>query len=188
MKRNHFWMLIILSLFFSQGTNLWAASQQTSSSSSNVVTKEQIDADIDSMMGGLRDMTKKVDEMLKTGWNNTSWDTITGGNNPRLDLQDGKERYVLRLDVPGMTKNDLSIEAKEDKMTISGERKFESSQQEGSYSRQERSFGSFTRTITFSELVKPEEISAEYKDGVLTVFVPKKNPSPDETAVKVKIQ
>lgn len=188
MERNYFWLLIILSLGVFQN-NLWgAASQQTSSSSSTTVTKEQIDADIDSMIGGLRDMTKKVDEMLKNGWNNTSWDAIAGGYNPRLDLQDGKERYVLRLDVPGMTKNDLSIEAKEDKITISGERKFESSQQEGSYSRQERSFGSFTRTITFSELVKPEEINAEYKDGVLTVFVPKKAPSPDESAVKVKIQ
>jgi HSP20 family protein len=90
---------------------------------------------------------------------------------PQVDIfeQDGK--LVVRADLPGMTKDDVSVEVTEDAIVIDGERKYEHEEtQEGVY-RSERSYGRFHREIPLPEGVKTENATANFKNGVLEVTV-----------------
>jgi HSP20 family protein len=92
---------------------------------------------------------------------------------PPVDLVEAEDHFVLKADLPGLSQDDVSIEVQDGTLTISGERKAEHEQRERGWYRIERSFGSFSRSLTLPEGVNPEGIQAEFKDGVLEVQIPK---------------
>lgn len=92
---------------------------------------------------------------------------------PRVDLAETEEGYLIHLDVPGMSKEDLDINFHENVLTVRGERKAEETNEQRNYVRVERAYGSFYRTFTLPKAIKHEEIQANYQDGVLTIRVPK---------------
>jgi len=92
---------------------------------------------------------------------------------PPVDLVEAEDHFVLKADLPGLSQDDVSIEVQDGTLTISGERKAEHEQRERGWYRIERSFGSFSRSLTLPEGVDPEGIKAEFKDGVLEVHIPK---------------
>ena len=107
---------------------------------------------------------------------NTLFDAAGGGDQrwvPAMDLFEAGDHFVLRADLPGLTEGDVSLEVQDNSLTISGERKSEHEQSEGGWYRIERSFGSFSRSLTLPEGVNPEAISAEFTNGVLEVRIPK---------------
>ena len=92
---------------------------------------------------------------------------------PAIDLVEEDEHLVLRADLPGLSHNDVNVEVKDGVLTISGERKAEQRKEEKGYYRVERSFGSFSRSLTLPEGIDPDKVSAEFDNGVLEVRIPK---------------
>jgi HSP20 family protein len=92
---------------------------------------------------------------------------------PAMDVVEADGRYVLRADLPGLSENDVKIEVEENVLTISGERKSEHEQKGDGYYRVERSFGSFSRSLTLPEGVDADAIQASFDSGVLEVQIPK---------------
>ncbi len=101
---------------------------------------------------------------------------------PLMNVEELKDQYRITLEVPGMEKDDIDISIKDDVLTISGEKK-EDFKEEGTLFRRERWFGKFTRSLTLPNDADIEKIEAEYKNGVLTINIPK-----SETAKGKKIQ
>ncbi|CAN0585769.1 unnamed protein product, partial [Laminaria digitata] len=94
------------------------------------------------------------------------------------DLIDHKNEIEVRLEVPGIAKEDLSVQICDGLLTVSGTKRMSSSRQDGGIVIRERAFGSFTRTIPMSADIEVERAEAVYTDGVLTLTVPKSNDSP----------
>jgi len=92
---------------------------------------------------------------------------------PRVDVVDKKDHFQLIAELPGLDKKDIDISVKDDVLTISGEKKVEESKEKDNYYCCERRFGKFERSFRIAENVDAGKISAEYKNGVLTVSVPK---------------
>lgn len=92
---------------------------------------------------------------------------------PAVDVFDTKDAVVLKAELAGMNPDDIQIEVEDNVLTIKGERKFEEKVEEERYYRVERRFGSFQRSLALPQGVRPEDISANYEDGILEVRVPK---------------
>ena len=94
---------------------------------------------------------------------------------PAVNVEESGEELVLTAEVPGMTQDDIDIELENNVLTISGETSHEVNQEddERRYHVWERRFGSFQRSFTLPRTVRPEDIVAEYRDGILTVRMPK---------------
>lgn len=92
---------------------------------------------------------------------------------PPVDVEQTKNAMVLKLDLPGMTEKDITIELEGRTLLISGERKQDKeAQHEGYYSR-ERVIGRFTRSFMLPEEIDESKIDAKFRDGVLTVKIPR---------------
>jgi HSP20 family protein len=96
---------------------------------------------------------------------------------PAMDLVETGDHLVLRADLPGMSEDDVDIEIKDGVLTVSGERKAEHEEKGEGFHRVERSFGSFSRSLSLPDGVDAEKVEANFSDGVLEVRVPK----PEET-------
>jgi len=91
---------------------------------------------------------------------------------PEIEVYERDDKFVVRVDLPGLNKEDVKIEVTHDELTIGGERKLEKEELvEGLY-RTERTYGTFYRRIAIPEYVKAEEAVAIFKDGVLQIEMP----------------
>jgi HSP20 family protein len=97
---------------------------------------------------------------------------LFSGWTPALDLHHNSENIVAVVELPGLQKEDIEISLHDGALIISGERKDESTQENGA-TRTERSTGKFRRTVTLPTRVDAKQVSATYKDGILTVTLPK---------------
>jgi HSP20 family protein len=112
---------------------------------------------------------------------NRLFDTFFGGNGtrgtrrwvPAMDLVETDEHLVLRADLPGLEQDDVSIEIKDGVLTVSGGRKSEQEEKAEAFHRVERSYGSFSRSLTLPRGVDADEVVAEFERGVLEVRIPK---------------
>ena len=111
---------------------------------------------------------------------NSFFDTPTQANGttfrrwiPAMDLVETDNVFVLKADLPGVSESDVSIELKDNVLTVSGERKSEHEDRKAGYYRVERSYGSFRRSLTLPEGVDPAAVVATFDNGVLEVTVPK---------------
>jgi HSP20 family protein len=103
---------------------------------------------------------------------------------PSFDVKEKADAYVFTADMPGIRREDLDIQLAGNRLSISGRREVESSEQEGQIYSQERSFGTFTRSFTLPEEVESGKVVAELRDGVLHLMVPK---SPEVRPQKITI-
>jgi HSP20 family protein len=92
---------------------------------------------------------------------------------PQMDLVEAEDHFILKADLPGLDEGDVSIEVQDGTLTISGEREAEHAARERGWYRIERSFGSFSRSLTLPERVDADRISASFDRGVLEVHIPK---------------
>jgi len=92
---------------------------------------------------------------------------------PPVDVHENAETLVVKAELPGMKKEDIQVTLHDGLLSISGERKSDVEQKEGETHRTERFFGRFQRSITLTAPVNADKIEASYKDGVLTVTLPK---------------
>jgi len=104
---------------------------------------------------------------------------------PAVDLYEDKDNLHLKAELPGMSKDDIEISIHEGVLTLSGERKLSERQQAGEIFRSERALGRFQRTLTLPAQVNAEKVKAQYKDGILTVLLPKAEASkPKQIEIK----
>lgn len=92
---------------------------------------------------------------------------------PTVNTREGKHAYHVELDLPGMKKEDINVDVKDNVVTISGERKTKKEIDEEDYYKVESSYGKFERSFTLPENVDVENIHAQSQDGVLEVVIPK---------------
>ncbi len=92
---------------------------------------------------------------------------------PSMDLVEAEDHFLLKADLPGLAEEDVNIEVRDNALTISGERKAEHERRERGWYRVERSFGSFSRSLSLPEGVDPDAITASFDRGVLSVTIPK---------------
>ena len=93
---------------------------------------------------------------------------------PAVDILENEQELTLKADVPDMTEKDIAIQIENGTLTIKGERKFEKKDDKSGYHRIERSYGAFSRSFSLPDTVEAEKVNAAYKNGVLTVTLPKK--------------
>ncbi|MBI3406332.1 MAG: Hsp20/alpha crystallin family protein [Acidobacteria bacterium] len=96
---------------------------------------------------------------------------------PAVDIFEDGDNLVVKADLPDVNEEDLDLRIENNTLTIRGERKFEKKVQEENYLRVERRYGSFSRSFSLPNTVNTETIKADYKNGVLTVTLPKREES-----------
>jgi HSP20 family protein len=106
---------------------------------------------------------------------------------PAVNIREDEKNYVLEIAVPGIERKDLKIDINEDILTISSETKNESEEKGDGYKRKEFSYSSFCRSFYIPENVNREKIEAGYKDGILTVELPKLEEEKNKITRQVKI-
>jgi len=116
--------------------------------------------------GGL--LGKNWDEPLSTGWN------------PSVDVFENENEVVFKAELPGMNAKDIEVKLENNVLTLKGERQFEKETKEENYHRVEREYGNFSRSFALPTAVNGDKVTAEYKDGVLKIILPKK----EETKAK----
>lgn len=106
---------------------------------------------------------------------------------PMTDVYENDDNFQLKVDLPGVNKDDLKISFKDGELSISGERKQEIEEKKGKYHRIERTFGKYYRSFSLPKSIKSDKIDAEFKDGQLTVTIPKiEEAKPKQLEIKVK--
>jgi HSP20 family protein len=120
-------------------------------------------------LSSLRD---EINRLFETPAQNGGSDAFNTWS-PALDLYEDKDNLVLKAELPGLKKEDIDISLHENVISISGERRNEKKYQAEQTSREERFFGRFTRSMKLPKQVDPNNIKAAYKDGILTVTLPK---------------
>ena len=106
---------------------------------------------------------------------------------PAVNIKEDDKNFVLDLAVPGIDKKDLKIEINEDVITVASESKDEKETNTDDYKRREFSYTSFCRSFYLPENVNKEKIEANYKDGILTVMLPKDTEEKNKISRQIKI-
>ena len=119
----------------------------------------------------LRRLQDEMDRLFPTYWpepqeGNAAW-------RPSLEVYEEPDKMVVKAEIPGVKKEDVSITLLEDVLTIKGERKFEREEKKEDYLLFEGSYGSFHRSVHLPKPVKADAVKAEYKDGILEIQLPK---------------
>ena len=133
----------------------------------------------------LRDLQREVDSIFDQFFGRSEDEDASAVWAPRTDLSETDDAFRIRLDVPGMTKDDITINLQNNTLTVSGERTSERTDEGEEYVRVERAFGNFHRTFTLPNAVDRENVEAAYEDGVLTINVPK---TEESTRRQIEIQ
>lgn len=97
----------------------------------------------------------------------------TSGVYPLINLTGDKDNYYLRAEIPGLKSDELEIQVTSNTITLSGERKIPTENENAKYHRREREAGTFSRGISLPGDVNPDKVEASLKDGMLTVVIPK---------------
>ncbi|RJR06538.1 Hsp20/alpha crystallin family protein [Candidatus Parcubacteria bacterium] len=100
-----------------------------------------------------------------------------GMSSPRVDVYQTDTDVIVKAEVPGISKEDLNVYVDENSIRLSGQAKRGNEYKDENIYRTERYYGSFSRTIPLPVEVKSEQTKAEYKDGILSISVPKVEPT-----------
>ena len=105
--------------------------------------------------------------------NRLAGEDLSAGWAPAVDVHESEEAYVFSAELPGLDKDDVSITLEKNVLTISGERKFEDEADRDNFRRIERAYGNFSRSFTLPSQVEQNKVSAEFKNGLMKITVPK---------------
>ncbi len=121
------------------------------------------------------EMERFMDEFMRgwPAWQRTPTEGMGMTWTPNIEMFDKQDNIVVRAELPGMKRDDINISVTGDTLTISGERKTESSVKGEDYYRSELSYGKFSRSITLPTMVEADKINATYENGILEITLPK---------------
>lgn len=138
-------------------------------------------------VGGLSDMRREMDRML-TDVLSGRFPSLGGDGRgvmawPQLDIEDNDKQVKITAELPGMKQDDIDLRVEDGMLTLSGERKDEREDKERGYS--ERYYGQFERQVALPRGVKEDACNAQFKDGVLTVTIPKAEDAGQGRRIKI---
>ncbi len=107
--------------------------------------------------------------------------------NPKVNIKESDEAYVLDMAVPGFKKSDFKIDIENEELTIAAEIKVNDDNKEDNFTRREFSFASFKRTFSLPETVEEGAVKANYENGILTLSIPKKEEAKPKPARNIEI-
>ena len=125
---------------------------------------------------GMRNMQDRINRLFDQTFGSypaIKQEPVKKAWSPLVDIYEGKDTIIVKVELPGVQKEDVSIELQENTLTLSGERKHEVEVKEGKYHRIERFYGAFSRSFTLPDIGEVEKVRATYKDGVLEIALPK---------------
>jgi HSP20 family protein len=134
-------------------------------------------ADLENFPSGLRLFQDTVSRLLEP--TSRPWA-------PPVDILETENELILKADLPDVDQKDIDIQMENGTLTLKGERRFEKKEGKHGYHRIERSYGSFVRYFTLPETVDAERVRADYKNGVLSITLPKKEVAKPRS-VKVEV-
>jgi HSP20 family protein len=136
-------------------------------------------------MGSLKHEMDRVFDRFLEG----KWDEIPalGEWAPSMDISETKDSLVAKVEVPGLEPKDIQISLQENLLTIKGEKSQEKEEKDEHYHRVERAYGVFTRSVRLPVAVDASKVTATFKNGLLTVILPK-TPSARGTTIPVKAE
>jgi len=105
---------------------------------------------------------------------------------PAVDICENENNIVLKAELPGVDPKDVEVRVEDNTLYLKGERKFEKDTKEENYHRIERSYGSFARSFALPNSIDAEKVAAEYKDGLLTLTLPKREETKPKT-IKINV-
>jgi HSP20 family protein len=118
---------------------------------------------------------EKEESLLPTGWA------------PEVDITETEKEFLVKAELPEVKKEEVKVTVENGVLSITGERKLEKEEKGKKYHRIERAYGRFERSFTLPEGTEPKKVTSEFKEGVLTVHLPK-NPEARPKAVEVKVE
>jgi HSP20 family protein len=126
---------------------------------------------------GLSILQDQFNRLLNESFRNHPEESALTSWAPAVDIYETPNELVVKADLPDVNEKDIDVRVENNLLTIRGERKFEKSVSEENFLRVERAYGSFSRSFSLPNTANAEAISAEYKNGVLTVTLPKREES-----------
>jgi HSP20 family protein len=135
----------------------------------------------------LQDQMNRLFDFSLSG-NSLGRSTLLGGQwAPAIDIYDSKENILVKAELPGLKKDEIEVSIENDQLVIKGEKKKDNQVKEDDYVKTERFYGSFYRTIQLPSSVHTDKVNAAYKDGVLSLTLPKKEEAkPKQIKIDVK--
>ena len=137
-------------------------------------------------MRDFRDLEDRLTSALRLQDTRGELSNVSGFS-PSVNTREGEYAYHVEVDLPGVKKEDIHVDLKDNVLTISGERRTKKEIKEKDYYKKESSYGKFQRSFTLPENTDAENIEANSQDGVLEVVIPKMKRSKKETK-KIKIK
>jgi HSP20 family protein len=131
-----------------------------------------------------QEMERVFDRFFEPRWEEFE---AVGAWAPKLDFSETKDAFVVKAEVPGVEQKDISVSIQDQMLTVKGEKHKEKEEKDEKYHRVERSWGAFARTIALPAGVDTEKVNATFKDGVLSVKLPK-TPAAKGTTIPVKAE
>jgi HSP20 family protein len=124
--------------------------------------------------GRLTNLRDEIDRLFETPLAELAQATqLLSGWTPALDMYEDKDNLYVRAEMPGMKREEIDLSLHDGSLSISGERKQEQQHGEAEVYRSERFFGRFQRTVTLPAPVAVDKVKAQYKDGILSITLPK---------------
>lgn len=111
---------------------------------------------------------------------------VTRGFDPVIDVKEDEKDFVIKAELPGLNKDDFKLTVEDNSLILEGEKKLEKEDKRDNFYRSERSYGSFRRVFRLTDSVDSKKISADYKNGILSITIPKtEKAKPKSVEVKV---
>jgi len=131
-----------------------------------------------------RDFDRLFREAFSPQWSETELSTRSWA--PPVDIYETEDAIVLKAELPGVEPKDVEVRVEDNNLYLKGERKFEKEVKEQNYHRVERSYGSFARSFSLPNSIDSDKVKAEYKDGLLTLTMPKREEAKPKT-IKIDV-
>ncbi len=132
---------------------------------------------------------REIDSLFDRFFEGWPFELTTGGGNgqwiPSIDLSETNKEFIVRAEIPGVDPKDFEISLNNNVLTLRGERKHEKETKDEDFHRIERAYGSFTRSIQLPGEVKSDKVTANYKNGVLEIVLPK---AKEEAVKKIPVK
>jgi len=134
-------------------------------------------------MGNLKsEMDRVFDRFFETRWEDLP---ALGDWAPKVDVSETTDAVIVKAEIPGMEAQDIQVTLQENVLSITGDKKLEKEEKDARYHRVERTHGAFARTVRLPAGVEAGKVNAAFKNGVLTVTMPK-NAAATSTPIPVK--
>jgi HSP20 family protein len=131
-----------------------------------------------------QEMDRLVDRFFEAKWNELP---ALGEWAPSMDISETKDSLVAKIEAPGLDEKDIQVALQENLLTIKGEKKHEKEEKDEHFHRVERSYGAFTRSVRLPVAVDASKVTATFKNGLLTVTLPK-TPAAKGTTIPIKAE